>query len=56
MMFLLPFLYVKKDVYVSSFFPQLNSGDLPAECFPLTYNLNDLKSIVSSHLLSLRSV
>ena len=35
-----------KYVYVNSFFPHtaILQNSLPIECFPLTYDLNDLKS------------
>ena len=46
-----------KDVFVNSFFPcaarLLNS--LPVECFPLTYDLNDFKSRIKKHLLTVGS-
>ena len=34
-----------KDVYVNSFFPCTDS--LPAECFPLTYDLNGFNFIIN---------
>ena len=44
-----------KVVYVNIFF--LHTGEiwnsLPAECFPLTSDLNSVKSRVNRHLLSL---
>ena len=44
-------------VYVNSFFPGTARlwNYLPTECFPLTYNLNDLKSRIDRHLLAARS-
>ena len=46
-----------KDVYVNSFFPRTARlwNSLPIECFPLTYNLNDFKSRISRHLLTVGS-
>ena len=46
-----------KDVYVNSFFPRTPRlwNPLPADCFPLTYDLNDFKSRVNRHLFSLGS-
>lgn len=45
----------KKDFYRNSFFPRTASlwNSLPAECFPLTYNLNQFKANVNRHLLLL---
>ena len=42
-----------KDVYVNSFIPHTARlwNSLPLECFPLTYNVNGLKSRISRHLL-----
>ena len=44
-----------KDVYVNSFFPCIARlrNSLPAECFPLIYDLNGCMSSVNRHLLSL---
>ena len=44
-----------KDVYINSFFPRTTRlwNSLPAECFPLTNDLNSFKSIVYRHFLSL---
>ena len=46
-----------KDVYVNSFFPRTARlwNSLPIECFPLTYDLNDFKSRINRHLLTLGS-
>ena len=46
-----------KDVYVNSFFPHTARlwNSLPIECFPLTYDLNDFKSRISRHLLTVGS-
>ena len=43
-----------KDVYVNSFFPCTTRlwNSLAIECFPLTYDLNDFKSIINRHLLT----
>ena len=43
-----------KDVYVNSFFPRTAKlrNSLHIECFPLTYNLNGLKSRINRHLLT----
>ena len=43
-----------KDVYVNSFFPRKARlwNSLPIECFPLTYDLNSLKSRINRHLLT----
>ena len=43
-----------KDVYVNSFFPHTTRlwNSLPIECFPLTYDLNGLKSRINRHLLT----
>ena len=43
-----------KDVYVNSFFPCTARlwNFLPLECFPLTYNLNGMKSRINRHLLT----
>ena len=38
-----------------SFLAQLGSGILSIECFPLTYDLNDFKSRVNRHLLTVGS-
>ena len=45
------------DVYVNSFFPQTARlwNYLPIKCFPLTYNLNGLKSRINRHLLTVFS-
>ena len=42
-----------KDVYVNSFLPPTARlwNFLPIECFPLTCDLNDLKSRINRHLL-----
>ena len=42
-----------KDVYVNSFFPLTARlwNSLPIECFPLTYNLNRVKSRINRYLL-----
>ena len=44
-----------KDVYVDSFFLCTARlwNSLPIECFPLTYNLNGLKSRINRYLLTL---
>ena len=46
-----------KDVYVNSFFPCTARfwNSLPIECFPLTHNLNGLKSRINRHLLTVGS-
>ena len=46
-----------KDIYVNSFFPHIARiwNSFPAECFPLTYDLNGFKSRVSRHLSSMCS-
>ena len=46
-----------KHVYVNSFFPRTARlwNSLPIECFPLTYNLNGFKSIISRDLLTVGS-
>ena len=46
-----------KDVYVNSFFPRTAKlwNSLPIECFPLTYDLSDFKSIINRHLLTVVS-
>ena len=46
-----------KDVYVNSFFPRTARlwNSMPIECFPLTYNLNDVKSRINRHLLTVGS-
>ena len=46
-----------KDVYVNSFFPCTARlwNSLLIECFPLTYNLNGLKSRINRHLLTVGS-
>ena len=43
-----------KDVYVNSFFPCTARfwNSLPIECFPLINDLNDLKSRINIHLLT----
>ena len=45
-----------KDVYVNSFFPRRAKlwNSLPIECFPLTYDLNGLKSRINNYLLQLQ--
>ena len=42
-----------KDIYVNSFFPGLARlwNSLPIQFFPLTYNLNGVKSRIDKHLL-----
>ena len=42
-----------KDIYVNSFFPRLARlwNSLPIQFFPLTYNLNGVKSRIDKHLL-----
>ena len=47
-----------KDVYLNSFLPRAARlwNFLPAESFPLTYNLNGLKSRINGHLLFLDSL
>ena len=46
-----------KDFYVNSFFPRTARlwNSLPAECFPLTYDINDFKSRVNRHFFPDRS-
>ena len=46
-----------KDVYANNFFPRTARlwNSLPIECFPLTYNLNDYKSRINRHLLTVGS-
>ena len=46
-----------KDVYVNSFFSCTFRlwNSLPIECFPLTYYLNDFKSRINRHLLTVGS-
>ena len=46
-----------KDVYINSFFPRTDRlwNYLPIECFPLTYDLNGLKSRINRHLLTVGS-
>ena len=43
---------------VNSFFPRTARfwNSLPIECFPLTYNLNDFKSRINRHLLTVGSL
>ena len=43
-----------KDVYVNSFFPCTSRlrNFLPIECFPLTYDLNEFRSRINRHLLT----
>ena len=45
------------DVYVNRFFPPIARlrNSLPAECFPLMYDLNGCMCSVNRHLLSLDS-
>ena len=45
------------NIYVNSFFPRIARlwNSLPAEYFPLTYDLYDFKCGVNRHLLSLDS-
>ena len=47
-----------KAVYVNSFFlcTARHWNSLPLECFPLTYNLNDFKSRINRHLLTVASL
>ena len=47
-----------KDVFVNSFFPRTTKlwNFLPKECFPLTYALNDVKTRINRHLLSVGSI
>ena len=46
-----------KDVYVNSFFPHTARlwNSLPAECFPLTYDLSGFKSRINRYLLTVGS-
>ena len=46
-----------KNVYVNSFFPHRARfwNTQPIECFPLTYDLNGLKSKINRHLLTVGS-
>ena len=46
-----------KDVYVNSFFPRTTTlwNSLPIECFPFTFDLNDFKSRINRHLLTVGS-
>ena len=46
-----------KDVYANSFFPGTARlwNFLPVECFPLTYHLNNFKSRINKHLLTVGS-
>ena len=46
-----------KGVYVNSFFRRTAGpwNSLPIECFPLTHDLNGLKSIINRHLLTVDS-
>ena len=46
-----------KDVYVTIFFPRTTRrwNSLPIEHFPLTCNLNDFKSRINRHLLTVGS-
>ena len=46
-----------KDVYAKSFFPRTARlwNSQPIESFPLTYNLNGLKSRINRHLLTVGS-
>ena len=46
-----------KDVYANSFFPRTAKlwNSMPIECFPLTYNLNNVKSRINRHLLTVGS-
>ena len=57
MIFLSPFPRCYKDVYVNNFFPRTATpwNFLPVEYFPLTYDLNDFKSRIRKHLLTLGS-
>ena len=47
-----------KDVYVKSFFPRTARlwNSPPIECFSLTHELNDFKSRINRHLLTVGSV
>ena len=53
MIFLSPFLDVTR-MSVNSFFPHIAKlwNSLPIECFHFTYDLNDLKSRINRHLLT----
>ena len=46
-----------KDVYVNCFFPRTARlwNFLSIECFPLSYDLNDFKSRINTHLLTVGS-
>ena len=52
---LAPFARFYNDVYVNSFFPRTPKlwSSLPAECFPLTYDLNGFNSRVNRYLFFL---
>ena len=48
-----------KDAYVNSFFPRTATplwNSVPAECFPLTYDLNGFKSRINRNLLTVGSL
>ena len=47
-----------KDVYVNSFFPRTAKlwNSLPIQCSPLIYNLNDFKSRIKRHVLTVGSL
>ena len=56
MIFLSPFLDVTRmSMSTVSFLAQLGPEMLSIECFPLTYNLNGLKSRFNRHLLTVGS-
>ena len=46
-----------KDVYINRFSPRTATlcNSLPTECFSLTYDLNDFKSRINRHLLTVDS-
>ena len=48
-----PFLDVTRmSISTFSFLTQLDSGILPIECFPLTYDLNGCNSRINRHILT----
>ena len=54
--FLSPFLDVMRmSMSTVYFFAHLDSGILPLECFPLTYDLSSFKSKINKHLLAVSS-
>ena len=57
MIFFVTFPRCHKDILLNSFFPGIARflNSLPAECFPLTYDLNGFKSRVIRNLFSLGS-